>query len=137
MRSLDELMLHAGQWKPEDMEELLQVVGKSDPDMDSSSDDFWEDSVLKDYARYVYNYMYTYKDAARKVDPSIDPEQQQTGPMAQDLEHVNPACIVETPEGVKTVDTRKLALMNAGAIADLARKLEEMQKQLDMLKGED
>ena len=53
--------------------------------------------------------------------------------MAQDIEQVNPACVKETPEGVKTVDTARLAMMNAGAIGDLARELRELSKRLEAL----
>ncbi|MBO7731899.1 MAG: hypothetical protein J6S67_05085 [Methanobrevibacter sp.] len=87
-----------------------------------------DDSVLKGYADYIKNYLYTYKPEAQKIDKSIDPEQEHIGPMAQDIEKVNPACIVETPEGVKTVDTGRLAMMNAGAIGDLARQLRELKE---------
>ena len=48
--------------------------------------------------------------------------------MAQDLEKVNPATVVEDKEtGYKEVDTGRLALMNAGAIAELARAVKELQ----------
>lgn len=87
-----------------------------------------DDSVLKGYADHIKNYLYTYKPEAQKIDKSIDPEQEHIGPMAQDIEKVNPACIVETPEGVKTVDTGRLAMMNAGAIGDLARQLRELKE---------
>ena len=50
--------------------------------------------------------------------------------MAQDIEMVNPACIKETPEGVKTVDTARLAMMNAGAIGDLARQMQDLVDKL-------
>ena len=56
--------------------------------------------------------------------------------MAQDIEKVNPACIKETPEGVKTVDTARLAMMNAGAIGDLARQLQDLSAKLNMILGE-
>jgi hypothetical protein len=48
--------------------------------------------------------------------------------MAQDIEQVNPAAVNTDPStGYKKVDTGRLALMNAGAIADLARELRELK----------
>ena len=99
---------------------------------DFFNDDDWtddtDDSVINGYADNIKNYLYTYKPEAQEIDVSIDPEQEHIGPMAQDIEKVNPACIVETPEGVKTVDTGRLAMMNAGAIGDLARQLRELKE---------
>jgi len=82
----------------------------------------WAPETLDGYARYIKNSVYTYKPEATKVDPSIDPEEKHIGPMAQEIEKVNEACVKETPERVKKVDTGRLALMNAGAIGDLARQ---------------
>lgn len=82
------------------------------------------------YAEHLQNFAYKYKDSATKIDPSIDPNQTQFGIMAQDLREVNPACIVPTQDGTLTVDTGKLALMNAGVIADLARRLNALEEQI-------
>jgi len=90
--------------------------------------DVWKDDVLNGYMRHIRNYLYKYKPEAVKIDPSIDPNEEHIGPMAQDIEKVNPAAIIETPEGVKTVDTSRLALMNAGAIAELAREVAELKE---------
>jgi hypothetical protein len=87
----------------------------------------WRDDVLDKYAQHIKNYYYNYKPEAQAVDPSIDPAEQQLGPMAQDIEQVNPAAVAENPQGIKEVDTGRLALMNAGAIADLARKLDGLE----------
>lgn len=104
----------------EDTSWLLQQMGVGDEDID-------DESVLSKYAENLRNYLYTYRDSATAIDTSIDPNQKQIGIMAQDLEKVNPACVQETPQGVKTVDTARLALMNAGAIADLAREVQELK----------
>lgn len=86
-----------------------------------------DESVIGKYAQFIKNYQYTYNDKALSIDPSIDTNKEHIGPMAQDIEKVNPACIEEDPKtGYKTVDTGRLALMNAGAIAELARKVEEL-----------
>lgn len=107
---------------------LLSLAAGKDGDRDINTDeDEYEDDVLDKYAEHLRNYVYTYKDAAKNVDPSIDPNQEHIGIMAQDLEKVNPACVETTPSGVKTVNTGRLALMNAGAIGDLARRVEQLE----------
>ena len=121
---------------PEDFEWLAKKQGGkfnfNDREYDFFNDDDWtddtDDSVLNGYANHIKNYLYTYIPEAQEIDESIDPNQEHIGPMAQDIEKVNPACIVETPEGVKTVDTGRLAMMNAGAIGDLARQLRELKE---------
>jgi len=87
----------------------------------------WRNDVLNGYMKHIRNYHYQYKPEAMTIDSDIDPNEEHIGPMAQDIEKVNPACIEETPEGVKTVDTGRLALMNAGAIAELAREIVAMK----------
>ncbi|MBD5398462.1 tail fiber domain-containing protein [bacterium] len=97
-------------------------------------DDDWSDdedgSVLDGYGKFIRNYLYTYKPEATEIDSRIDPNEEHIGPMAQDIEKVNPACIKETPEGVKTVDTQRLSMMNAGAIGDLVRELDDLKDRL-------
>jgi len=111
---------------------MALAAGEMDSDHNFDKDgDLWTDDVLNKYADHVYNYLYQYNDEALKVDPSIDTEKEHIGPMAQDLEKVNPAVVQEDPKsGYKTVDTGRLALMNAGAIADLARELKELKHGL-------
>lgn len=96
-------------------------------------DEGYDNSVLDGYANHIKNYVYTYKPEATQIDQSIDPNEEHIGPMAQDIEQVNPACIKETPEGVKTVDTGRLSMMNAGAIADLAREVKEINEKFAQL----
>ena len=50
--------------------------------------------------------------------------------MAQDIEQVNPAVVHENAQGIKSVDTSRLAMMNAGAIGDLARMLKDIDSRL-------
>jgi len=121
-------------------DELLRnyLLSKLDSDEELDSDEREalmgfedsDDSVLKAYAKYLKNYQYTYKPEATQIDNRINPDEEQIGIMAQDLEKVNPACVKETEDGVKVVDTAKLALMNAGAIADIARRLIAIDKEL-------
>ena len=117
-----------GKFSPEEIKDLIADIGPDSDDHDFEKDgENWDDSVLQGYADYIRNYLYTYKQMAKNIDPTIDPEQEQIGPMAQDIEKVNPACIKETENGTKTVDTGRLALMNAGAIADLVRRLDSLE----------
>lgn len=102
----------------------------TDYDMFGEDIDTNDQDLLNAYAKNIYNYAYNYKPEARNVDPSIDPSQEHIGPMAQDIEQANPACVKETPEGVKTVDTARLAMMNAGVIADIARQLQDLTEKL-------
>lgn len=123
---------------PEDFLWLAAHTGgkfnHNDREYNFFNDDDWADdndgSVLSGYADYIKNYVYTYKPEATQIDSRIDPNQEHIGPMAQDIEMVNPACIKETPEGVKTVDTARLAMMNAGAIGDLARQMQDLVNKL-------
>ena len=123
----------------EDMMWLVKQQGPfhhNDRDYDPNDYDNWDDedgSILGAYADNIKNYVYNYKPEATQVDPNIDPNQEHIGPMAQDIEQVNPACVKETPEGVKTVDTSRLAMMNAGAIGDLAREIQDLKARLAKL----
>lgn len=88
------------------------------------------DDTLKRYADFVKNYHYTYKPEAQSIDTSIDPSEEQIGIMAQDIEKVNPATVTEDAAGYKEVDTGRLALMNAGAIGELAREVAAIKEML-------
>jgi hypothetical protein len=111
------------------VEVLVKAIGEMDEDHSFERDGhIWRDDVLDAYAEHILNYKYKYNDEAKKVDPSIDTEKEHIGPMAQDIEQVNPATVnVDPKSGYKTVDTGRLALMNAGAIAELARQVKELQ----------
>ncbi len=138
LKSIREAYDRDGCCSPEDFMWLAAHTGgkfnHDDRDYDFFNDDDWSDdndgSVLSGYADYIKNYVYTYKPEATEIDSRIDPNQEHIGPMAQDIEKVNPACIKETPEGVKTVDTARLAMMNAGAIGDLARQMQDLVDKL-------
>lgn len=114
-------------------EELMFVAenaGKyNDKDiMDDDSE--WDEAMLQGYAEHLRNYLYTYKDSAKLADPSIDTDEVHNGPMAQDIEQVAPDCVKETDDGIKTVDGSRLALVNAGVIGDLVRKLNDIERRL-------
>jgi len=131
-------------WSGNELEFLHDVAKEAkgeDYAFDVKDAGIWSPETLDGYARFIKNSVYTYKPEATKIDSSIDPKQKHIGPMAQEIEKVNPACIIETPDGVKTVDTGRLSLMSAGAIGDLARlglmqgkKINELSEQITSMK---
>ena len=140
MKHIKEDFDNYGRCSSKDFDWLLRRIGKlrhNNREYDPFNDADWEDdtdsSVLNAYADHIRNYVYTYKPEAVEVDSRIDPEQEHIGPMAQDIEQVNPACVKETADGVKTVDSARLAMMNAGAIGELARQLNELNMKFQAL----
>ena len=115
----------------EDLAFIMEQAGNDEDGHGINDEVDWTDEMLDKYAQHLHNYLYTYKESAKQVDPSIDPSEKHIGPMAQDIEKVNPACIKETADGIKTVDTGRLALMNAGAIADLARDVKAIKETIN------
>ena len=140
MKHIKEDFDNYGRCSSKDFDWLLRRIGKlkhNNREYDPFNEADWEDdtdsSVLNAYADHIRNYVYTYKPEAVEVDSCIDPEQEHIGPMAQDIEQVNPACVKETADGVKTVDSARLAMMNAGAIGELARQLNELNMKFQAL----
>ena len=124
-----------GKPSPEDWEWLCRRVGPfmhNDKEYSFDSEDY-DESVLSAYADNIRNYVYNYKEGAEQIDPRNDPSVEHIGPMAQDIEQVNPALIHENSQGIKSVDTARLAMMNAGAIGDLARALKDIDERLKRL----
>lgn len=130
MADIEALFKNQGNFTEDDVREIIKSIGYNDEDLDIDDDKDWDEDIMEGYADYIRNYYYTYKDIAKAVDPSIDTEQEHLGPMAQDIEKVNPACIKETEDGIKTVDTQRLAMMNAGVIADIIRRLDALEEKL-------
>lgn len=113
-------------------EEISFIKDMAGPMTISEQEDVdWDENMLDAYARHLRNYLYTYKEEATKVDPRIDPSEEHVGPMAQDIEKVAPDCVKETPEGIKTVDGNRLALVNAGVIGDITRKLDALEAKIN------
>ena len=140
MKHIKEDFDNYGRCSSKDFDWLLRRIGKlkhNNREYDPFNEADWEDdtdsSVLNAYADHIRNYVYTYKPEAVEIDSRIDPEQEHIGPMAQDIEQVNPACVKETADGVKTVDSARLAMMNAGAIGELARQLNELNMKFQAL----
>jgi hypothetical protein len=126
-----EIVRIGGPYNEHEVRYLVKAVGELSPMHNFERDgEYWTDDTVEKYATHIQNALYKYKPEATKIDPDIDPEQEHIGPMAQDIEKVNPACVVETEEGVKTVDTGRLALMNAGVIAQLARDVKNLEAKV-------
>lgn len=130
MADIEALFKNQGNFTEDDVREIIKSIGYNDEDLDIDDDKDWDEDIMEGYADYIRNYYYTYKDIAKEVDPSIDTEQEHLGPMAQDIEKVNPACIKETEDGIKTVDTQRLTMMNTGVIADIIRRLDALEEKL-------
>jgi hypothetical protein len=127
---------HGRPYSAEELEFLHSAAKKLSGDdytYDIKNVGIWSPKTLDGYAKYIKNSVYNYKPEAQEIDPSIDPSVEHIGPMAQEIEKVNPAAIIETEEGVKTVDTGRLSLMNAGAIGDLARQNIQQGKAIELL----
>lgn len=130
MKYVKKLAARGGPFDEVEVAFLSRMAGPDEEGHSWENQADWDESIIDKYAEHLKNYLYQYKPEACEVDPTIDPSEEQIGIMAQDLEQVNPACVKETPEGVKVVDTERLALMNAGAIADLARKIAQIEQIL-------
>jgi hypothetical protein len=119
---------HGPPFSTHEVKTLVKACGDMSPDHDfEKQGDAWKDDTIDKYAKFIRNYKYTYTDEAKKVDAGIDTSVEHNGPMAQDIEKVNPAAVQTDKSGYKVVDTGRLALMNAGAIADLAREVAELK----------
>lgn len=130
-KAIQSLVDRGGPYSEEEVYMFGQAAGPLDGHSFDDEDD-WEDEGLADkYAEHIRNYLYTYKKSAQAVDPTIDPHEEHVGPMAQDIEQVAPDCVHETEDGVKVVDGSRLALVNAGVIADLARRLNELEAKIN------
>lgn len=126
-----------GRPDPSDFEWLLNELAKQENATDYGINyDGDDNTVLKGYANNIRNYVYNYKPEAQALSPDNDPSVTHIGPMAQDIEKVNPACISKDANGIESVDTSRVAMMNAGAIGDLARSLEDIKERLSRLEAQ-
>lgn len=120
-----------GQLSENDVRMLAEEMGQGDSKYDPYGDDEWSEDMVQEYADNLRNFLYMYKDEATDIDPSIDPNEEHRGPMAQDIEKVAPDCVKETAQGVKVVDGDRLALVNAGVIGDLARRVLDLEARVN------
>ena len=136
MKSVKSLANSKGPLSGDDVYFLSMMAGRDEDGNHPFKDIGYEDDCgatdeqLEKYAEFLRNYLYTYKEEAADIDPRIDPKEEHVGPMAQDIEKVAPDCVKETPEGVKTVDGERLALVNAGVIGELARRVLDLEEKI-------
>jgi hypothetical protein len=76
--------------------------------------------MVEEVAENIQNYRYHYKPGSGE-DPTVE----YSGPMAQDLLQVDGyrSAVFEDENGLLRVDTGRLALVNAGLIADISARL--------------
>jgi hypothetical protein len=76
-------------------------------------------------AKNVYSYRYHYKPEFSEEDPTVEHQ----GPMAQEIEQVYNDVVQEDPQGVKRVDAARLAMNLTGDVANLARRMIDLEKR--------
>ena len=79
-----------------------------------------DNDMIAEVAEMINNYTYHYKPGTGE-NPSVE----YSGPMAQELLQVDGyrSCVFEDENGFLKVDTGRLALVNAGMISDLSKRL--------------
>lgn len=87
--------------------------------------------ILEDYGK-LSAYAYKYNNTAHQLygnEKAVD-NKVHVGPMAQELEKTpsTSASVSTNADGYKEVDTRKLSLTNAAAIAELVKRVDELEK---------
>lgn len=82
---------------------------------------------ISDLVTNIEPYLYDYKDPSY---PGAD-DKEHIGPMAQDLEKnpVTKDAVNEDENGIKHVDTNRLTLSNTALIADLAKRLADIEEK--------
>ena len=120
-----ELLYEQDSLSPDDIQNVCAFM-----DEEGFEDEEFDNGLAELYAKHIRNYLYKYKPEAKNIDSSIDPNEQHVGPMVQDIEKVAPDCVKETENGTKVVDGDRLALVNAGVIADLVRRLDALEEKL-------
>jgi len=101
-------------WESEFMERLMALSDERIKEPTQEKD------LLAEVAESINNYTYHYKPGVGE-NPSVE----YSGPMAQELLQVDGyrSCVFEDENGLLKVDTARLALVNAGMIADLSKRL--------------
>ena len=95
------------------------------------------DDVLEAF-RNIRSCEYDYTKEANKAKenetlPGVD-ENHHTGVAAQDIKQEFPEAVIENEKGHLLVDTKELTMINAAAIAELSRQLQEIKAAIN--KGE-
>jgi hypothetical protein len=114
------------------IEVLTKVAGEMDDQHSFERDGhMWRDDILDKYADHIQNYKYNYKEEARQIDPSINPEEEHIGPMAQDIQKADPNLVTADPAtGYLEVKIPESVMEHTGLIAELARRVRELEKHV-------
>jgi hypothetical protein len=101
-------------WESDFMDRLLKLSDERIKEPTPQKD------LLAEVAENINNYTYHYKPGVGE-DPSVE----YSGVMAQELLQIDGyrSCVFEDDDGLLKVDTSRLALVNAGMIADLSKRL--------------
>ena len=114
-------------------------MGRLDAILDSYSDARAKETtpetgdMIREVGENINNYTYHYKPGMGE-DPSVE----YSGVMAQELLQVDGyrSCVFEDPEtGMLKVDTGRLALVNAGMISDLSKRLLLLEEFIKSVMG--
>jgi hypothetical protein len=81
--------------------------------------------------RRVGSHVYKYKPEFHGENGAGPGEK--SGPMADELEHI-PGVVEKGPDGIKRVDTGRLALSGASAVGQVVRKQDETDRTVDELR---
>lgn len=90
------------------------------------------DTDILDLISSIDAYRFHYKPEATAIDPDIDPSEEHTGVMAQDLRD-NPlteAAVVEDPSGYLKVDTKELTMTTFALVTELAKRVKALEEKL-------
>lgn len=117
------------------LKDVATVVGSamaSDETLKNLYPDMGED-ILNAF-RKIRSCEFTYTPEAvekTKVEilPGVD-EDAHMGVSAQDVESVLPEAVVDNGSGHKLIDTKEMTMANTAAIAELARKVKEIEEKL-------
>lgn len=87
---------------------------------------------ISDCLNGISAYLFKYKDSYQKKynDTGLTDDKVHLGVMAQELE-ANPlteSAVIENEDGIKTVDTRQVALVDLALITDLADRIHKLEK---------
>jgi hypothetical protein len=91
-----------------------------------------KNDMISEVAEMINNYKYHYKPGVGE-DPGVE----YSGPKAQELLQVDGyrSCVFEGEDGLLKVNTGRLALVNAGMIADLSKRLLFLESFVEAIMG--
>lgn len=120
--------------------EIVQEEAKPSKSYWADNDDMWGDKSLLDAYKNLSTIIYRYNQRGCELDPTQDKETIHSGVSAQEIEQIPElkSAVVDIPtqDGeVKALDIRELVTSNTAAIAEVARKLEDIDNRIKMLEG--